>query len=84
MRRSLSLTGLAVLMAFDVWWLSHAACRDPMTPTDHVLVGTEAEQDVSCVETYKGRRAETDACRASVKAAWDAYWQAHFDGGADR
>ena len=57
-----------------------AGCpQDPMTPADHVDVAAETADDAACVE-MASTKAQADACRAKVKAAWDKFHAT--DGGA--
>ncbi len=53
-------------------------------PADAAVVAQESDEQGACVELYKPDTAKIDACRAQVKAKYDAYWRTHFmpDGGA--
>lgn len=69
--------GLLVLLA------SSCGCGGGITPADTALVAVETDQQRQCVDVYRDAGpAAQDACRTQVRATWDAYWSAHFDGGA--
>ncbi len=74
--------GCLALMAGACVWLT--GCKPSMTPADAAVVSQETDEQATCVELYKPDTAKIDACRAQVKAKYDAYWRTHFmpDGGA--
>lgn len=59
-----------------------AGCAPQMTVEDHALTGAEFTEQLNCIHEYADAgRNKVDACRARVKAFYDARWAAEFDGG---
>lgn len=56
-------------------------CGSGFTAQDGIQVGVEIEQQRECVDRFAPDASAQDACRAQVRATWDAYWATHFDGG---
>lgn len=77
----------AVLLAFalpflGVLALAHCGAGNPMTPQDSTIVTSETLQDAECVRLNAHDAGPMRACRAAVRARFDAYWSNYFDGGA--
>lgn len=53
-----------------------------MTPDDQAMLAAEKGEEVNCVELYKPDASTIDQCRQQVRARFDMYWNAQFDGGA--
>jgi hypothetical protein len=63
--------------------LTLTSCAPQMTAEDHALTGAEFTEQLNCINAYADAgRNKVDACRARVKAFYDARWAAEFDGGA--
>jgi hypothetical protein len=62
--------------------LALAACGGHITPADSAVVASQVNEETDCVSQFKPDRDAIDACRAKVRARFDAYWAAKFaDGG---
>lgn len=71
-----------LLLALGVVRLSTAcAAPDALSTADHFRIGTEAAEQLKCVDDHPGDRAAIDTCRARVRAAWSSYWAHELDGG---
>jgi len=71
---------LAIALLAQVCALS-ACGGSKLTPQDDAKVSAETAMGTLCVTDNKGDAGAIDACRAHVRAYWDAYWASYFDGG---
>ncbi len=80
----LFLSGVVLASALGVIvGLVLTSCAPQMTVEDHAVTGAEFTEQLNCIHDYQDAgRARVDACRARVKAFYDARWRAEFDGGA--
>ncbi len=66
---------LLVLMAVVLFACAH------LTSQDKAELATREGEEMACIAAHSGDGPAIDACRAAVKAKWDAAWNQRFDGG---
>lgn len=72
----------AILGLFLMVLVALGACKtSKLTTQDEANLATYSAQQSACVVAHAPDKAAIDACRAQVKAQWDARWAVQF--GAD-